>query len=162
MENISRRNNPLSRRETAYYRRRQQNRVFSQLTKCCAEQAELGRITRMEMSEKLSKDPAQITRWLSAPSNLTLDTISDILRTMDAEMDHFIVRFVDRAQPNYAHPLVTQSLAPPEVQELAKTEDVSKKTVLPQEAVVFKNSTTSSIHAIVPSIATATITAVAS
>lgn len=106
MENTSKQNNPLSRRVIAYYRRRQQNRIFSQIAQFFAHEAERGKITRKEMAEKLSKDPAQVSRWLSAPSNLTLDTISDILLSMGAEMDCTITRFVDRVQPNYAHPLV--------------------------------------------------------
>jgi hypothetical protein len=105
MENTSKQTSPISLREIAYYRRRHQNRLFSELAQFFAHEADNGRITRKEIAQKLSKDPAQITRWLSAPSNLELDTISDILLAMGAEMDNRIVRFVDRAKPNFAHPL---------------------------------------------------------
>jgi DNA-binding phage protein len=83
----------LKRRDRAYYRRRQQNRVFAALAELFAEEAEKGAISKKELAEILGKDPAQITRWLSAPSNLELDTISDILLAMGAEMDHRVVRF---------------------------------------------------------------------
>jgi hypothetical protein len=106
MENTSKQDKALSRRDLAYYRRRQQNRVFAKLAAFFANEAEHGRITRKEIAEKLSKDPAQITRWLSTPSNLTLDTISDLLLAMNAEVDHQIVRFADRPKPNYAHPMI--------------------------------------------------------
>jgi hypothetical protein len=113
VENTSKLIDPLPRREIAYYRRRQQNRIFTALAKFFAEEAELGRITRKEIADKLSKDPSQITRWLSAPSNLESDTISDILLAMEAEMDHRIVHFSERAKPNFSHPLmITDTNAP--------------------------------------------------
>lgn len=105
MENTSKHTKPLSRRDIAYYRRRQQNRLFSGLAQFFANEAESGRITRKEIAQRLDKDPAQITRWLSSPTNFELDTISDLLLAMGAEMDTRIVRFSDRAKPNYVHPL---------------------------------------------------------
>jgi hypothetical protein len=104
MENTSKQTSVVSVRDIAYYRRRQQNRVFSLLAKFFADEAESGHITRKEIAQRLSKDPAQITRWLSQPSNFELDTISDLLLAMGAEMDHCIVRFSDRARPNFSHP----------------------------------------------------------
>ena len=35
-------------------------------------------LTKADISRKLDRRPEQITRWLSAPSNLEADTISDI------------------------------------------------------------------------------------
>jgi hypothetical protein len=113
MENTSKRDKAISRRDRAYYRRRQQNRVYVKLAQFFANEAEAGRITKKEIAEKLEKDAAQITRWLSTPSNLELDTISDILLSMGAEMDHAVVRFSDRAKPNYFHPSSTQATAIP-------------------------------------------------
>jgi len=89
--------NLISRRDRAYYRRRQQNRVFEAIVKLFAEEAERGAISKKKLAELLKKDPAQITRWLSAPTNLELDTISDILLAMGAEMDFQPVLFRDRA-----------------------------------------------------------------
>src|SRR5690348_4622204 len=90
----------ISRRDRAYYRQRQRNRVFSALAKFFSEEAERTGITKKELAAKLEKDPSQITRLLSGPMNLELDTISDYLLAMGAEMDHSIVRFSDRAKPN--------------------------------------------------------------
>lgn len=95
MANTSKTDTP-GRRDLAYYRQRQRNRVFTALAKFFAEEAAAGKITKKELATKLAKDPSQITRLLSAPSNLELDTISDYLLAMGAEMDHSIVRFVDR------------------------------------------------------------------
>lgn len=90
-------------RDAAYYRQRQKNRVFTELAKFFAEEAESRGITKKDLAEALNKDPSQITRWLAAPSNFELDTLSDILLALGAEMDHRIVRFSDRPKPNYIH-----------------------------------------------------------
>lgn len=100
----------MKRRDVAYYRQRQKNRVFTSLVEFFAQEAERRGVTKKQLAETLSKDPAQITRWLSAPSNFELDTLSDLLLALDAEMDHRIVRFCDRAKPNYAHPLIARNL----------------------------------------------------
>ena len=49
-------------------------------------------MSRKDIAAKLRKDPAQITRWLSSPTNLTLDTISDLLLACGAECEFSIVR----------------------------------------------------------------------
>ncbi|WP_143099558.1 helix-turn-helix domain-containing protein [Bradyrhizobium sp. cf659] len=102
--------NPMKRRDVAYYRQRQKNRVFTALVEFFAQEAERRGITKKQLAESLSKDPSQVTRWLSSPSNFELDTLSDLLLALDAELDHRIVRFSDRARPNYAHPLVAQTV----------------------------------------------------
>src|ERR1700738_617125 len=91
--------NPMKRRDVAYYRQRQKNRVFTALVEFFAQEAERRGVTKKQLAESLSKDPSQITRWLSAPSNFEIDTLSDILLALDAEMDHRIVRFSDRLIP---------------------------------------------------------------
>ncbi len=62
-----------------------------------AEEAERRGLTKRELAAALDKDPAQITRWLAAPSNFELDTLSDILLALGAEMQHRIVRIEDRS-----------------------------------------------------------------
>jgi hypothetical protein len=101
---------PMKRRDVAYYRQRQKNHVFTALVAFFAEEAERRGVTKKQLAEALSKEPSQITRWLSAPSNFELDTLSDLLLALGAEMDHRIVRFTERAQPNYAHPLIAKYL----------------------------------------------------
>ena len=103
-------NNKPSRRDVAYYKQRQKNRVFTELVRFFAEEAERGSITKKDLADAVGKDPSQISRWFAAPSNFELDTLSDLLLAMGAEMDHRIVRFSDRAKPNYAHPLVARTI----------------------------------------------------
>jgi hypothetical protein len=42
-------------------------------------QEDAGQITRTALAYRLGRKKEQITRWLAAPSNLTLDTLSDLL-----------------------------------------------------------------------------------
>src|SRR4030088_13023 len=109
MENTSKLN-PMKRRDVAYYRQRQKNNVFTALVEFFAEEAQRRGVTKKQLAETLSKNPSQITRWLSAPSNFELDTLSDLLLVLDAEMDYRIVRFADRLKPNYVHPLMVTTI----------------------------------------------------
>lgn len=113
MQNTSKgelkKNEPKRGRDIYYYRQRLKNRVFSKLLSFFVEEAKRTGVTKKDVAERLKRDPAQITRWLSNPSNLTLDTISDILLALDAEAEPpQIVRFADRAAPNYAHQLIAR------------------------------------------------------
>ena len=96
----------LSDRDIFYYRQRTKNRVFEALTAFFAEEAERRGISKKEIAEALRRDPAQISRWLSSPTNLTLDTISDLLLSLEAEMDYSVAKFQDRGTPNEMHPLM--------------------------------------------------------
>lgn len=100
---------PVPERDIHYYRQRYKNRVFEHLVSFFAEEAQRRGISKRDLAERLRKDPAQITRWLSSPTNLTLDTISDLLLALDAEMDHCVVRFLDRTKPNEMHPLAARA-----------------------------------------------------
>jgi hypothetical protein len=101
----------VSDRDIFYYRQRSKNRLFEALTSFFAEEAERRGITKRDIAECLRRDPALITRWLTAPSNLTLDTISDLLLSLGAEMDYVVAKFEDRPQPNEMHPLIARLLA---------------------------------------------------
>lgn len=106
MENTSNKLISKKKRDVAYYRQRQKNRVFGDLVSFLAKEMEERGITKKDLAAALAKDPAQITRLFSGPSNFELDTLSDILLAFDAEMDHSIVRFKDRPIINYAHPAI--------------------------------------------------------
>ena len=100
MDNTS---DPIADRELFYYRARQRNRIFDGIVGYFATRAENYGVTKREIARRLGRDPAQVTRWLSQPSNLTLDTISDLLLAMGAEMDGEIRSFDDYARPNDTH-----------------------------------------------------------
>lgn len=90
MENTSK-NRRLTDREIFYFRQRHRNRVFQSVVAFFAQEAEKRSLTKSEIAEALGKDRSQITRWFSGPGNWELDTISDLLLAMGAEMDHQIV-----------------------------------------------------------------------
>lgn len=118
MENTSK-TEPLSKRDLYYYRRRFLNRVFSELAKYFSDEAEKNGATKSKIAKRLDVDPSQITRWFSGPSNLTLESISDILLALDAEAEPFkIVPFRERTNPNYAHPVIAQVLSLPQKNRL--------------------------------------------
>lgn len=95
-----------TRRDAAYYRQRQKNHVFSALVGFFQDEAQRRDITKKDWAEAMGKDPAQCTRWLTSPSNLELDTISDMLLPFEAEMEHRIVRFSEKPRRNSAHHLM--------------------------------------------------------
>jgi len=136
MENTSK-DSLVTNRDIAYYRQRQKNRVYSALASFFAEEAEHGRISKRELAERLGKDPAQITRWLTAPSNFELDTISDLLLAMGAEMDHNIIRFSERSKPNYVHPLMPNKV--PQYQELKRPARITS-TASPKQTIVIETA----------------------
>lgn len=121
---------PLPERDIHYYRQRLKNRFFEALTSFFAQEAESRHLTKRGLAEKLKRDPAQITRWLSEPSNLTLETISDLLLGLEAEMDPQIVRFADRPKANYMHPLIARILSAAPVQ--ISVEAAAKDATLPE------------------------------
>jgi hypothetical protein len=73
---------PEAKRE--YFQTRLRNRLFNFiLAKFVAEQ-ERG-LTKAKLGRRIGKPPEVINRWLGAPSNLTLDTVSDLLLGISAE-----------------------------------------------------------------------------
>ena len=74
-----------------FFRQRLKNKIFQSALAYFASVAKERNMTKKDIAKLLNKDPAQITRWFSGPNNWTLDTISDLLLAMGAEMKHEIV-----------------------------------------------------------------------
>lgn len=96
----------LSKSYLAYFRESQKNHVYEQVLELFLEKAQLG-FTKKDLAQKLGKNAAQITRWLSGPGNWTLDTISDLLLAMGAEIQFRTVELGSGPIPNYEHPVVS-------------------------------------------------------
>lgn len=90
----------------AYYRERNRNKVYAAVVALFSRLVETQNITKREIAYRLSKEPAQITRWFSGPSNWTLDTVSDLLLAMGAELDYKDVRIGQRISHVRPHPLL--------------------------------------------------------
>lgn len=70
---------------SAYFRTRLKLRIQEKLLNIFLDEKERG-LTKAEIARRLGKKPEQITRWLTAPGNLSLDTISDLLLAMNQEL----------------------------------------------------------------------------
>jgi hypothetical protein len=68
----------------AYFRERQRLRLYEVVV---TEFLRSG-ITKAELARRMGRKPEQITRWLGAPGNWTLDTVSDLLLAISrSELD---------------------------------------------------------------------------
>jgi hypothetical protein len=75
---------PIPEEKLVYFRTRARNRLFHFiLSKFVAEQ-EKG-LTKAALARRIGKSPEVINRWLGSPSNLTADSISDLLIGISAE-----------------------------------------------------------------------------
>jgi transcriptional regulator with XRE-family HTH domain len=143
----STKNDPKSLREIAYYQQRYRNRVFAKLVTWITEQAQKQQLTKKDIAERIRKDPGLISRLLGGPSNLTLDTISDLLLAFDAEAEPpEIMLFKDKPTPNFVHPLMARALHIPAPKTAARAQatNTGEKTVFTERAgsIAFKSGAT--------------------
>jgi hypothetical protein len=75
----------LSNSTLVYFQERFRIRLHELVLQAFAACEATSGLTKAEIARRLEKDPAQITRWLGAPGNLTTDTISDLLLAMGCE-----------------------------------------------------------------------------
>jgi hypothetical protein len=75
---------PIPAPKRAYFQQRLRNRVFYFILEKFTSAQKEG-LTKAILARRIGKTPDLINRWLGAPSNLTLDTVSDILLGISAE-----------------------------------------------------------------------------
>ncbi len=92
--------NKIPAKDIFYFRQRLKNKIFESALAYFVGLAEEKNLTKKDIAKSLGKDPAQITRWFAGPNNWTLDTISDLLLAMDAELKCEIVSLHEISRQN--------------------------------------------------------------
>jgi len=69
----------------AYFRGRLTNRIHAMVLEQYDHLSKAGKINKTLLAKRIGREPAQITRWIGAPGNWTIETISDLLLAMGCE-----------------------------------------------------------------------------
>lgn len=94
---------PISESKLVYLQERLRGRFFEFLIGKF-ENARTNGLTQKKLARRIRKSPEVINRWLAAPSNLTLDSISDLFAGIAAEEPDFSSSsLLGRAKVNYFH-----------------------------------------------------------
>jgi hypothetical protein len=94
---------PIPTPKRAYFQQRLRNRVFNFLVEKFIAAQDKG-LTKAILARRIERTPDVINRWLGAPSNLTIDTISDILLGISAEeLELGSSSPITQTQHNYSH-----------------------------------------------------------
>lgn len=94
---------PIPAAKRAYFQERLRLKMFSFLLGKFADGQHNG-LTKAVLARRIGKTPDVVTRWLGTPSNLTLDTISDLLLGIASEELEFSSSSpLGRIAHNYSH-----------------------------------------------------------
>lgn len=69
----------------AYFRGRLTNRMHELVLDEFLRLSQAGKINKATLAKRIGREPAQVTRWLGAPGNWTIETLSDLLLGMGYE-----------------------------------------------------------------------------
>ncbi len=82
---------PIPTGKLAYFRARLSNRIHELVLEEFMRLEKEGKVTRAELARRINRKPEQVTRWLGAAGNWTIDTFSDLLLGMGCEPDLSII-----------------------------------------------------------------------
>jgi len=123
---------PISESKLVYLQERLRARVFEFLIERFGKEQAKG-LTKAKLARRIRKSPEVINRWLGAPSNLTLDSISDLMAGISAEeLEMAGSKLLNRSPVNYAH--------------LAEVDDVSSQDVIPDKRRSVTPTSNSSVE----------------
>jgi hypothetical protein len=83
----------------AYFRARLSNTLHRLVLREFGKLSQDGKINKSILANRIGRKPEQVTRWLGGPSNLTLDTISDLLLGMGYEPTIALTALADAKSP---------------------------------------------------------------
>jgi hypothetical protein len=96
---------PIPVGKLAYFRERFRDRLYELVVKEFLKKERSGQLTRADLARRIGRKPEQITRWLGAPGNWTLETVSDLLLAISkAELNFELYPLENRAPRNYDGP----------------------------------------------------------
>jgi len=84
----------MKRRDIYYYRHRQKLSMFQMVASHFAKLAENQGLTLKDLALKLKIEADEMVYLMSGPGHWDLDTLSDVLLAMDAEMKYEIVSII--------------------------------------------------------------------
>lgn len=79
---------PIPEDTLVYFRERLRDRLHSAILAAFERRSKSG-FKQADLATRIHRTRAQITRWLSTPSNLTLDSISDLMVGLAMDFDSF-------------------------------------------------------------------------
>lgn len=82
-------------RTIAYFRTKLRYALHDLVLREFLQQEDSHRINKAELARRIHKKPEQVSRWLGAPGNWTIDSVSDLLVGMGAELDVAVFHLAD-------------------------------------------------------------------
>jgi hypothetical protein len=104
---------PVDIGQLAYSRQRFRNEMHQAVLKTFIDLVDNHGFTQSRLAKKLGKKPSQVSRWLAAPGNWTIDSISDFLLAMNSEPESSIRCLDNLPRQNFAHDLSLVEAAKP-------------------------------------------------
>ena len=95
----------LSPATMAYFQERLRNRLFSLVLEEYAKQNKDAGLTQKALAARIGKGTDQVCRWLAAPGNWTIDTLSDLLLGISgSELALSISHLSEKSPQNFRTP----------------------------------------------------------
>lgn len=96
---------PIPIGKLAYFRERFRDRLYELVVSEFLRKEKAGELTKADLARRIGRKPEQISRWLGAPGNWTLETVSDLLLAISkAELAFTLVPLERRMIRNYNGP----------------------------------------------------------
>ena len=93
---------PIPLGKLAYFRERFRDRLYELVVSEFLKQERAGGLSKAEVARRIGRKPEQITRWLGAPGNWTLETVSDLLLAIcKSELNFSLAPLQSRPQADF-------------------------------------------------------------